>query len=644
ELRRGHRREVVGVGRVAGGGWADLVADLSRYAGEEVELSLEPALIGLPPPTARLAWSPLGLTSSPSGRPSRPNVLFILVDTLRADHLTPYGYSRETSPEIARLLAARGVLAEKAYSQAPWTIPSVISFMTGRYPGELLQGPMESYSMPEGVETLAERFQALGYRTAAFFGNYVLRDPIGMGRGFETRWVPAATPDSNYLHADAVNGRALPWLAAHQEEPFFLYVHYMDPHDPYDSPELKDGRSPFYPDYDGRFLGTWVHGLYTGNLKLDDPVKDLAQLTALYDSEVHTVDRAVGELLAALEPEVAANTLIVLTADHGEELFDHGGFKHGQTLFEEQIHVPLIFRWDAGLPAGKRLGGDVQLVDLLPTLVAAAGGQGRPEWRGINLLPALAGREALPRRPVFAQHLATGPLRAAVILGGKKLFWFNRAEPFAPINSLVEHLWKLDLERLPRRALYDLAADPGERHNRIEEPGPAAGALTELLDGFLDGALPGLKVMASGLAPGEVLQVALSFDRPPGELHPYFLSERDGFSLSGKELRLTLVGEPAGSGQAEKGVWLPVEGLGLESVTARRGGIELSGSEILLGAGQAYAGSKVESSGLVAGARPLLPPGPRLRIWARPAGARGAGAAEVDQEVQKVLKALGYVQ
>jgi arylsulfatase len=161
----------------------------------------------------------------------------------------------------------------------------------------------------------------------------------------------------------------VPVLAAHQDQdrPFFLYLHYIDPHDPYDNPEVVGNRSPFEGEYKGPVAGDRVHGIYAGKIALLDPARDLAHISALYDSEVHYVDRAIGEVLASLRPEVLAHTLVALTADHGEELVDHGGWKHGQTLYEEQIHVPLIWRWDGHVPAGRRLAGTVRLLDVAPT-------------------------------------------------------------------------------------------------------------------------------------------------------------------------------------------------------------------------------------------------------------------------------------
>ena len=338
-------------------------------------------------------------------------------------------------------------MVEGASSQAPWTLPSVISFLTGRYPGELLRG-VTAYGIPEGVPSLAERLAPLGYRTGAFVANPTLHAGNGIARGFETFYSAPAVLDSMLLHADSVNVRAVPWLRSYQHEPFFLYVHYLDPHDPYDNPDLVDGRSSFDPDYRGTLTGGAVHGVYLGQVPLPDPPADVAFLTSLYDSEIHYVDRFVGELLATLDPAVLANTLVVLTADHGEELHDHGGWKHGETLYQELIHVPLIVRWDGHVRAGARLGGTVRLVDLAPTLLAAAGGGGPAgaPWAGVDLLPALAGEAPPPRLPAFAETAANGPLRAAAL--ARRL----EAGPLRPRGALH-----------PRRPQPGLPLAPGRR-------------------------------------------------------------------------------------------------------------------------------------------------------------------------------------
>src|SRR5258708_24739026 len=207
----------------------------------------------------------------------------------------------------------------------------------------------------------------------------------GSERGFRPFYAPPADVEWLRRHADALNRHALPWIAAYQDRdrPFFLYLHYIDPHDPYDNPEVVGNRSPFEGEYRGPVAGDWVHGIYTGKLVLSDPARDVPHLSALYYSEVHYVDRAIGQVLASLRPEVLANTLVVLTADHGEELLDHGGWKHRHSLFGEQIHVPLILRRDGRIPPGRRLNGPVPLLVLAPPPAGAAAPP--PDPRGPSL-------------------------------------------------------------------------------------------------------------------------------------------------------------------------------------------------------------------------------------------------------------------
>src|SRR5258708_34238842 len=208
----------------------------------------------------------------------------------------------------------------------------------------------------------------------------------GSERGFRPFYAPPADVEWLRRHSDALNRHALPWIAAYQDRdrPFFLYLHYIDPHDPYDNPEVVGNRSPFEGEYRGPVAGDWVHGIYTGKLVLSDPARDVAHLSALYDSEVHYVDRAIGQVLASLRPEVLANTLVVLTADHGEELLDHGGLEHGQSLYDGQIHVPLIWRWGRRIPAGRRLAGGGRLAAAGPSPgapgAAAPGPRGAAAW------------------------------------------------------------------------------------------------------------------------------------------------------------------------------------------------------------------------------------------------------------------------
>ena len=629
-------REVLLTARAAEARWLDVVVDLSHLAGKRERLEFS-ARSGDATGDYRVAWSPVRLGgATPAG--ARPNVLLIVADTLRADRLTPYGYGRDTSPHIARLLAERGATLEQAYSQAPWTLPSVASYLTSRYPGELVGGELGSFGIPPEVPTLAERLRGAGYQTAGFLANATLHQGNGFDRGFETFYTPPAVAESMLLHADEINRRALPWLRARDGRPFFLYLHYIDPHDPYENPETPGGRSRFFPEYAGTISGRFVHGIHIGRVALPDPPNDVRQIQALYDSEVRYLDQRIAELLGALPAEVLSETLVVLTADHGEELFDHGGWKHGQTLYQEQIRVPLLARWDGRIPPASRLADPVRLLDLAPTILDAAGVEPEPTDQGVSLLAALRGVEALPRLPVFAEHLSSGPRRAAAILEGRKLMLFDRRSPFVPGDALQEHLWRLDLSRLGRIEVYDLAADAAERRDRSASEPQTIARLQPVIDRQLDRELAGLRLIASGLPAGAFLDGTIRFERPPLRWMPYFLSDSDAIALRDAELRFRFAGETLA-----KGVILEGDFGSLQGLVARLDGAPGEAVKILVGASETYRGGGVEPAALVAKQMPAAPVGPALRVWVSSRGAT-ARHAEEDPETVRRLRALGYVQ
>jgi arylsulfatase A-like enzyme len=645
ERRRG--REVLGAWRgAAPEHWLDVDLDLDRFSGKEIELVITPHILAADASVSAsgsagtaVAWSTATL-SFHRAAPARPNILFLLVDTLRADHLPSYGYGRDTAPRIAELLAARGLVVEEAYAQAPWTLPSAVSYLTSRYPGELLGEAQGAFGLTGAEPSLAERLAALGYETAGFFANPTLHAGNGFDRGFATFYTPPATADSMLLNGDALNSRAVPWLRANARgaRPFFLYLHYLDPHDPYDNPEVVDGRSPFYPGYRGELSGRWMHGVYSGLIPLQDPDEDRRHLEALYDTEIHYVDARIGELLRALPEDVLAETLVVLTADHGEELREHGGWKHGQTLYQEQIRVPLIVRWDGRVPSGSRLPGPVRLLDLAPTLLAAAGGALPDTWQGSDLLAAFRGQAPLPRLPVFAQHLSSGPLRAAAIVDGRKLVLFNRHVPFAPADDFQEYLWRQDLERMARVELYDLAADPGERLNLARDPARSeTAALAPVVHRQLDRQLPGLRVVVSGVPEKARLDGTIRFDRPPTRWVGYFLADGDRVALTGSVLRFDLGGE-----NLEKGFLVEGDFGAVEEAAARVAGRPLPAASLQVGAGRPHPGRRVTVAELTAPGWVPPPPGPALRLWLAAPGALRREEIE-DPETVERLRALGYI-
>ncbi len=376
-------------------------------------------------------------------------MVLIVVDTLRADVLSCYRNADPTSPTLEGL-AARGVLFEQAQASSPWTGPSVASLVTGRYPDEL--GIHELIDpLPESALTLAERFAAAGYHTGAVVSNNIVGPDFGQQQGYasfhleryKSRRRDGKGDRRPEFTADRVSDIALAWLAQATREgqpPFFLYVHYTDPHEPYVPPEpfrsafLHGAAAP-----DEEYLLTHRY------LRADLPSEELSALKSQYAGDVAFADREIGRLLAAL-PEGA---LIALTADHGEEFRDHGGFRHGHTLYQELVHVPLLLA-GPGLPAGRRIAAPVSHVDLLPTRLELAGlassdqrGVVEPGLSGRSLAGLIRGR-SLGSRPVHALMEHEGTRLSAVRAGRFKLIEDSRSE---------------------RPMLFDLTADPSERRD-----------------------------------------------------------------------------------------------------------------------------------------------------------------------------------
>lgn len=642
--------------------WHDLEIDLDEVAGgrgAEVHLAarLEPAAPG---PGPRVAWAPLRLAGTGPhpgrGADPRPNVLVIVVDTLRADHLPSYGYGRDTAPRIHDLLARRGTLFEQARVQASWTQPSALSYLTGRYPEALGPPEVVGLGVPEGVPTLAELLRARGYRTAAYIANPVLHRGNGFARGFDTFYTPEASVRSLFRHGDALTERALPWIASHAgaPEPFFLYVHYLDPHDPYDNPDVTDGRSPFYPDYEGPVDGAWPHALHAGRAELPDPETGVRQLTALYDSEIRYADRQVGRLLDALPAEVLEDTLVILTADHGEELADHGGWKHGPTVYDEVIRVPWIVRWDGRVAAGRRVDEPVELVDLVPTVLAATADGGEPEVEaepapppnldGVDLLPVLTAAERPPRRPAFSHHLAGGPLRASVVVDGWKLLLFNRAAPFETDDPLQRAIHERSLQRMERVELYNLEQDPGETRNLAGEEPTRVARLAATLQRWLDrSSRPGLRLALGGVGEGSVVRGRLRLERAPEGWWPELLVPGDRVELEGRILAFEI-----GGGAVHRGVRVLGDTGAVEALEVALDGEPVPAGRIRVGEGTPYAGGRVSAGELVAASWPLAgraSPPPVLALWRLPpAEAEAAAAPEESEESLRRLRALGYVQ
>lgn len=573
-----------------------------------------------------------GCTRGPTGFQEPPNLLLVVVDTLRADHLPFYGYQRDTAPNLTRLMAQGGFRFENAYSTAPWTSPSVASILTGKDPSHLVhKGDLRAFGIPRREQTLARRLRAAGYDTAAFVGNALVHAGQGFGQGFKTFWVVPDGLRSIPYPAETVLEPALSWLAARKrtDRPFFLYVHFMDPHDPYTSPDLLDGRSEFFPNYDGHLSGDDIHPLAVGDKQLSSrPAEDVGHLRALYDSEIKYVDRAASRLIEAVERSSKRKTLIALTADHGEEIYDHLAWSHGHSVYEETIRVPLAFRCPGIVHEGASARENVSLVSIARTLLAVAK-VSEEGVEGENLLPVLLGEAPEPaRRPILVRHWHRGPMRAALLVDRRRTLLFNRNQPFEPDSRAEAHFIERERRRLDRFASFDLRDDPGQLRPELPPPEDIEAAYA-----LLDPTLDGLRVVLRGLPGGETLEGSLRFGREPSGVMPFFLDENDEIVLDASTVRFRFGGEASPKGFLVLGA---LEGL--ETIELRPSG----DWSVEIGEGLEWAGSTLTDPMLRRESWPAWRSRPGLRIWSRSSRAL-APERPLDADTRATLQALGYL-
>jgi arylsulfatase A-like enzyme len=371
------------------------------------------------------------------------NLLLIVVDTLRADHLGAYGYPRAVSPEIDAL-AARGVRFERAYATAPWTQPSVASILTGLHPASHGADRLLRV-LPGSANTLAERLQEARYATAAVVSHYLIGPRFGFDQGFET-FVHGSALGGGRFSTPGVSARGGELLArlAREERPFFLFLHYFDPHYSYE-------RHP-----DAHFASPGGAGRLTGEQSVEelrglDPPPDASEaafVRDLYDEEIRFTDAGIGRVLRALARlGLGDSTVVVLASDHGEEFWERGWLGHTRTLHDEVVRVPLIVRVPGAEPG--TVADPVSLVSLASTLLDLLGVEGEG-FQGRSFAPLL--------------RLGSGRLPGPIYLETE---YFRESQGAARLerkHALIDGRWKLVEDRVSGdRALYDLAADPDER-------------------------------------------------------------------------------------------------------------------------------------------------------------------------------------
>jgi arylsulfatase A-like enzyme len=461
-------------------------------------------------------WRWAGTTASAGADPGlkqAPSLVLVSIDTLRADHLGSYGSPYRLTPVLDQL-AQDGVRFANAITTAPWTLPAIASLHTGLYPRHHGAGritnrrdPLGRSPLPEEAWTLAEELRARGYRTQAIVTNPYLTLRYGLGRGFEgyenltifseaflmfhdislMRVARAIWPR---LHigdrGETVTARAITWLErTDRARPFFLWLHYIDPHPPYSRPGVvphKSFRGDTLPGATNDDLAVGVISpdvarLRSGEIRLSDSEKEAVR--DLYRAEVAVVDAAVGRVLDELDRlGLREQTLVVCIADHGEEFWEHGGVEHGHTVYEEIVRVPLLMRWPSRLQAGRVVTETVGTADVVPTVLGLLGVPAPAAVDGRSLVTLADGGDA-DLGPRVTENMLFAEERVGVRTAhAKYVRWQNGKEE-----------------------VYDLTIDPAERRDlagvepmvtarRAEYAALERGLVASVVPGPIDARLP----------------------------------------------------------------------------------------------------------------------------------------------------------
>lgn len=418
--------------------WVPAEIDLSRHAGKGVDLVLETRGYEESDDARRALWGIPAVTVAGS---EAPLAIVYLVDTLRADHTQPYGYARDTTPELLRF-AADGVVFEQAISQAAWTKPAVGSVLTSLLPGRHRAVQLRDQLDP-GLVTLGELLQAKGYTTGAAIANSVIySEGTNFEQGFDhyAGLHGAGDRPSKLVEAAGVVDEALRFLDARRGLPAFLYVHTMDPHVPYAPPPPFDRKYPPAPAPDRPAADP--------RSDYKEPA-DRERLIAQYDGDVAYGDQEFGRFVRELKARgLYDRALVVFLADHGEEFQEHGQFTHGKSVFDELIHVPLVVKFPQRRQAGRRVAEQVQVVDVLPTVLRALD-------LPVPSPPAIVGR---PLQDVVEGKAPEAPAVAEISHRGYVAHGMRTRQ-----DKYVRRFSPQDDE-----LYFDLRQDPREHDNRVE--------------------------------------------------------------------------------------------------------------------------------------------------------------------------------
>ena len=416
----------------------------------------------------------------------RPNILLLVLDTTRADHLSCYGYPKPTTPSLDQL-SAEGVLFEQAYSPAVWTLAGHASIFTGMAPSKNGANAEHIY-LEDSFTTLAEILQGCGYRTAGFCNNAWVSEFTGLDQGFQhyrKMWLkPYGT---NFLIAhgffrgiqmlfsdapptgDVANTtrEVLDWVGKDGEKPFFVFINLMEPHPPLDY--RPDFTTPFLPEdmspEDLKKVNQNPYSIWAGKKKMDEA--EFAGYRALYDGELRYMDSHLGTFFGKLRSAgILDDTLVVVTADHGEQMGEGGYLGHHFALREALIHVPLIIRYPKLFPAGNRIANRVQTLDILPTMLAMLGIEAPEVWeslQGESLYP-------LPQdkgRYIIAEEMR--PLLEMKFVNAFQPSFDVDREYGHRIKACLEDQYKYVFQDDGKEEIYDIEQDTQEVQNVLKK-------------------------------------------------------------------------------------------------------------------------------------------------------------------------------
>ena len=382
------------------------------------------------------------LTAGCAERQRLPNVILISLDTVRADHLSVYGYHRPTTPNLARL-AEEGVVFEQAFTPTPWTVPAHMSLFTSLYPSVHSISHLTPQS--DMSKMLPEMLKDAGYLTAAFVAP-VLSEEYGFSKGFEHYF-----RTERVRPADIMVDRALEWLAQDpnrpvvRDQPFFLFLHLFDAHHPYEPPWPFD--TAYVPAYGPNIQEISRSHPYAQDKKLT--TEERSEVVALYDGEIAYTDFAVGRFLDELNVlGLYDSSLIVVFGDHGEGFLEHGLMNHGNSVYDELIRVPLLVRFPRARHAGRRVEEPAQLIDVTPTILKEV---------GIAPLPAMQGSFLLdPPQTTASRRFAYASEAFAACL---------RTSSWKLIENPPSRFERIPRAKQAKYELYDLNEDPTEQNN-----------------------------------------------------------------------------------------------------------------------------------------------------------------------------------